>query len=82
VAHCGASRRVLEKRFRHALGCSIHDEIRQSRVGFATAMLTETQMPISQIARELDFPDVAHLSRYFRKATGLSPLQYRKRLAP
>jgi len=39
-------------------------------------------MPISQIARELDFPEVAHLSRYFRKATGFSPLQYRKGLTP
>jgi len=82
VAHSNTSRRVLEKRFRHTLGYSIHDEIRQARVGLVTAMLTETQMPISQIARELDFPDVAHLSRYFRKATGFSPLQYRKRLTP
>jgi len=35
-------------------------------------------MPVSEIARKLGFPDVAHLSRYFRKATGLSPLRYRK----
>ena len=82
VAHANASRRVLEKRFRRTLGCSIHDEIRQARVGLVTAMLTETQMPIAQIAHELDFPDVAHLSRYFRRATSLSPLQYRKRLTP
>ncbi|MHC4517274.1 MAG: XylR family transcriptional regulator [Planctomycetota bacterium] len=79
VAHCGASRRVLEKRFRRILGHTIHDEIARVRAEVVTAMLTETQMPVSEIARELDFPDVAHLSRYFRKATGLSPLQYRKR---
>jgi LacI family transcriptional regulator len=82
VAHTNASRRVLERRFRRTLGCSIHDRIRQVRVELATAMLTETQMPIAQIARELDFPDVAHLSRYFRQAKGLSPAQYRKQLAP
>jgi len=79
VANCGASRRVLEKRFRGILGHTIHDEISRVRTELVTAMLTETQMPISEIARELDFPDVAHLSRYFRRATGLSPLQYRKR---
>lgn len=79
VANCGASRRVLEKRFRSILGHTIHDEISRVRTEMVTAMLTETQMPVSEIARELDFPDVAHLSRYFRKATGLSPLQYRKR---
>jgi len=82
VAHTNVSRRVLEKRFRQTLGCSIHDKIRQVRIALATAMLTETQMPIAQIAHELDFPDVAHLSRYFRKAKGLSPAQYRKQLAP
>lgn len=82
VAHTNVSRRVLEKRFRQTLGCSIHDKIRQIRIALATAMLTETQMPIAQIAHELDFPDVAHLSRYFRKAKGLSPAQYRKQLAP
>ena len=80
VANCGASRRVLEKRFRGILGHTIHDEISRVRTELVTAMLTETQMPISEIARELAFPDVAHLSRYFRRATGLSPLQYRKRI--
>ena len=63
VAHTNVSRRVLEKRFRHTLGCSIHDKIRHVRVELATAMLTETQMPVAQIAHELDFPDAAHLSR-------------------
>lgn len=82
VAHTNASRRVLEKRFRQTLGCSIHDKIRQVRIELVTAMLTETHMPVAQIARELDFPDVAHLSRYFRSAKGLSPAQYRKQLAP
>jgi LacI family transcriptional regulator len=80
VGHSGVSRRVLEKRFRHTLGHTIHDEIRRVRVQLVTAMLTETQMPVSEIAHDLGFPDVAHLSRYFRKATGSSPLQYRKRL--
>lgn len=72
------SRRVLEKRFRTALGHSIHEEIRRARIEQIIRMLTETQMSISEIARSLGFPDVAHISRYFRKEKGMSPLKYRK----
>ena len=73
------SRRVLEKRFRTILGHSIHDEIRQARVEQIVKMLAETTMSISDIAHALGFSDVAHISRYFRREKGMSPLAYRKR---
>jgi len=72
------SRRVLEKRFRTILGHSIHDEIRRVRVELIVQMLAETQMPISDIADALEFPSVAHISRYFSKEKGMSPLKYRR----
>lgn len=78
VKQVSLSRRVLEKRFRHILGKSIYEEIRHVRVELLVRMLTETGMSISDIAQALDFDDVTHLSRYFRKEKGLSPLQYRK----
>jgi LacI family transcriptional regulator len=73
------SRRVLEKRFRAILGHSIHDEIRRARVEQIIQMLAETGMSISEIAQALGFSDVAHISRYFRREKGMSPLAYRKR---
>ena len=72
------SRRVLEKRFRSILGHSIHDEIRRVRVEQIIQMLAETEMSISEIAEVLGFPDVAHVSRYFSKEKGMSPLVYRR----
>jgi LacI family transcriptional regulator len=72
------SRRVLEKRFRRALGHSIHAEIRRVRTELIVQMLAETEMPISEIADALGFPSVAHVSRYFRKEKGMSPLKYRR----
>ena len=78
VHQVSLSRRVLEKRFRRVLNKSIHDEIRRARVELLVRMLTETQMSISEMADALDFDDVTHLSRYFRKEKGLIPLQYRK----
>jgi LacI family transcriptional regulator len=78
VAAVFLSRRVLEKRFRTALGHSIHEEIRRARIEQIARMLTQTQMSISEIACSLGFADVAHISRYFRKEKGMSPLKYRK----
>jgi LacI family transcriptional regulator len=72
------SRRVLEKRFRAILGRSIHDEIRRTRVEQIIQMLAETAMSISEIAQALGFSDAAHISRYFRREKGMSPLAYRK----
>jgi LacI family transcriptional regulator len=79
VSASGLSRRALEKRFRSILGHSIHDEIRRTRVEQIIKMLAETAMPISDIAQALGFPDVAHISRYFSREKGISPLAYRKR---
>lgn len=79
VGAVSLSRRVLEKRFRAILGHSIHDEIRRARVEQIIQMLAETTMSISEIAQALGFPDVAHISRYFRREKGVSPLTYRKR---
>lgn len=80
VTHSGVSRRVLERRFRGTLGHTIHKEIRRVKVELMTTLLAETQLSISEIANKFDFPDIAHFSRYFRKATNLSPREYRKRL--
>jgi AraC-like DNA-binding protein len=41
--------------------------------------MAETEMSISEIAYILGFPDVAHISRYFSKEKGMSPLVYRKK---
>jgi LacI family transcriptional regulator len=73
------SRRVLEKRFRELLDRSIHNEITRVRIGEACRMLTETLLPVSQIATTLGYPAISELTRSFRKNTGFSPLSYRKK---
>jgi len=81
VANSDVSRRLLERRFRKALGRTIHDEIQRVRVALVKAMLVETRMSLKEIAHALDFAGVPQVSRYFHKATGLSPMQYRKQFA-
>jgi LacI family transcriptional regulator len=75
----GGSRRGLERRFRGALNCSVHDEIRRVRLEQAVRMLVETNQSIAHIALALNFPSIEHISRFFRKEEGISPLAYRKK---
>ncbi len=73
------SRRSLERRFRRALGRSVHDEIRRVRIEQVARMLVETNLSVSQIALDLGYPGVDHIARYFQREKGMSPLTYRKR---
>ena len=73
------SRSSLERRFRKKLGKSVLDEIRRVRVGQIVQMLIETEMSITKIALNMNFSDIDHVSRYFRREMGISPLAYRKK---
>jgi len=73
------SRRALQQRFSKALGRSVHDEIKRSRVDHMARMLVSTNLSITEIARLFQCSGVNNISRYFRQHTGLTPSQYRKR---
>lgn len=75
----GLSRRVLEKRFRALLNHSVNDHIRLCRIRLIMMMLTESAMPVSEIAIYLGFPDAAHIARYFKKIMHTSPAEYRRK---
>jgi LacI family transcriptional regulator len=78
AAAAGLSRRVLEKHFRATLSRSINEHIRQTRVDIIMTMLTDSAMTISEIALATGFSDAAHIARYYRSQTGLSPADYRR----
>jgi LacI family transcriptional regulator len=74
----GLSRRALEQRFRRALDRSVHDEIQYVRINQMASMLTNTNLPISQITRLLGYPYSNNVSRCFKQLKGLSPSRYRR----
>ncbi len=43
------------------------------------SLLTTTAYPLKEIAHRLGFSSQAHLSRFFKKQKGISPLQYRQK---
>ena len=79
--NAGVSRRLLEKRFRRELGCSVLDEIRRMHTDKMAQLLAETHLPVREIAETLGFGDAQHFARYFRSVKKMSPLAYRKAYA-
>ena len=77
--HVGMPRRTLTHRFGKAMGHSVSDEIMQSRLARATALLATTDRSIKSIALSLGEMRTNNFSRFIKHYTGLTPLQYRRK---
>ncbi len=73
------SQRTLHNKFLKNIGRSVHHEIKRSRVERIAKMLRETDLTVTQIARQLGYFNVNHISRYFEQEMGIKPLAYRKK---
>ena len=72
------TRRTLERRFKKACGHSIHDEIMQCRLGRATRLLHETELPIKTIAYLSGFGHPERMRYAFENSFGQTPSAFRK----
>jgi LacI family transcriptional regulator len=72
------SRRVLESRFRKALGRTPHAEIMRVRIERVKRLLTETNLTLEAIAVRSGFRHVEYLSYVFHRETGKRPGRYRR----
>jgi len=64
--------------FTDATGLSPHRFVVQRRVKAAQAMLADQQASLAEIAIDNGFGSQANFTRVFRKATGMTPGQYRR----
>ena len=72
------SRRILESRFRAALGRTPHEEITRLRIGKVKELLTGTDLSLSEIASRTGFRHDEYLSVAFKKAVGVPPRDFRR----
>jgi AraC family transcriptional regulator len=68
----------LARQFRRRHGCTVGDYIRRLRLEDARRRLTTTDEPLVMIALGCGFNGQAHFSTFFKRATGLTPKQYRE----
>ena len=64
--------------FKQSQGVPPHEYLMRSRVRHAQALLAETDLPLSEIARACGFSDQSHCTRRFRELVGSTPGGYRQ----
>jgi LacI family transcriptional regulator len=78
VSAVAISRSGLETRFASALGYSIHTAIGNTKLERVRRLVSETDLPLKQIAAETGFKSVQHMTSLFVGAFGLTPGRYRR----
>jgi AraC family transcriptional regulator len=64
--------------FRRTTGESPHQFVLRKRLEAAKRLLRETELPLSQIAVAVGFPNQSHFTQVFREHQGLTPRRYRQ----
>ena len=64
--------------WKQATGITIHQFVISCRIQAAKRLLRQDSLSIGQIAGEVGFAQQSHLASHFRRATGLSPTEFRR----
>jgi len=75
------STRQFERRFQNLFHMPPSEFILKVRLDTAIRHLTESDLPITQIAIQCGFYDNSHFTRLFKRKLGVSPIQFRKKFA-
>lgn len=73
------SRTLLERRFKQLLGHTPHEHIQRVRLEQVKTLLATTELAVAAIAERTGFEHAEYLSVAFRRATGMTPREYRSR---
>ena len=71
------SRRLMEKRFQKLIGRTPHGEIFRVQLDRVKQLLTQTDLPLEEIAERAGFRHVEYLSVAFKREIGMPPSKFR-----
>lgn len=81
IARSGLPRRTFDRRFRAATGYSPTDYVLSLRVEEAKQCLEMEGRSVDAVAEAVGYSDTRAFRRLFKKMTGLSPAEYRRRFS-
>jgi transcriptional regulator GlxA family with amidase domain len=65
------------RQFKQSAGVTPHHYLTRKRLELAQALLTKTELPVSEIAYAAGFSDQSHLARHFRHVLRTTPRAFR-----
>ncbi len=78
AAQVPVSRSALFRRFKEHLGHSPKEELTRVRIERARELLTHSGLSVAAVAARVGYTEAKHFIAIFRRATGRTPLRYRK----
>lgn len=78
--HAGLSERSLRRRLHADIGMTWEDYRRRSRLLRAVSLLSETDVPVGDVAAQCGFENPSAFAKAFRLAMGETPRDYRSRI--
>lgn len=76
----GMSRYHFSRVFKESMGLSPINYIVRQRIERAKKLLTETDLPIADVALQSGFSCQSHFTTFFRKLVGLTPRSFRRQM--
>ncbi|KUY62501.1 GlxA family transcriptional regulator [Burkholderia cepacia] len=77
--HVAMSERTLHRRFRDAVGAPPLRYLQTLRIEVAKRLLAETTLAIDTVCERVGYMDISGFRQLFKRETGISPGEYRRR---
>lgn len=78
ASEAGYDRSYFCKQFRNATGMTFHRYLNYYRISEACRLLSNSKLPLSEVAEQSGFASQKNLSRLFRDIIGITPTQYQR----
>lgn len=75
--HLNISSGYLSRNFKAAVGCTPIEYVNRLRIEKAKQLLSETDLPLSEIIQKIGYYDESSFYKKFKAAVGMTPIAYR-----